>query len=60
MKFVDDKLCAFIVPKLIMEMIAKEAKRDTGNFKKYLKFDSSRDLVSLVTLMKTGNDTSNV
>ena len=36
MKFVDGKLCAFIVPKLIMEMIVKEAKRDTGNLKKKL------------------------
>ena len=33
MKFADDKLCAFIVPKLTMEMIAKEAKKDTGNIK---------------------------
>lgn len=43
-----------------MEMIAKEAKRDTGNIKNHLKFDSSRDLVSLVMLMKMEKDTSNV
>ena len=60
MKFVDVKLCAFIVPKLIMEMIVKEAKRDTGNFKKIAKSTSSRGLVSLVMLMKMGNDISNV
>ena len=59
MKFVDVKLCAFIVPKLIMEMIVKEAKRDTGNFK-ISKIISSRDLVSLVMLMKMENDILNV
>ena len=60
MKFVDVKLCAFIVPKSIMEMIVKEAKRDTGNFKNNSNSTSSRDLVSLVMLMKMEKDTSNV
>ena len=36
MKFVGGKQCAFIVRKLTMEMIAKEAKKDTGNAQRRL------------------------
>ena len=36
MKFVDGKQCAFIVQKLIMGMIAKEAKKDTGKAQRRL------------------------